>query len=198
MKITRDQIITKAMELYAHNGFANVTVTDLQADLDIGRGTLYYYFPSLGDLFKECIDVYFLKPKTAALNSVDSEKVTIQTMINAILGYLHGLEDRLLEFSNQDVNVTNVVSMMYTAYHQYPDLYTRANKVYKKEKELWRQAIKNSLRAGEIRSDVDIDVMTMLFTHVKDGYDVGLSGTRMDFSIFSREYEYLFTLIKKS
>ena len=44
MKDRREYIIRKAMELYALKGFHNVSITDLQFALDIGRGTLYYYF----------------------------------------------------------------------------------------------------------------------------------------------------------
>ena len=44
MKNRRDYIIRKAMELYAVYGYRNVTITDLQNALEMGRGSFYYYF----------------------------------------------------------------------------------------------------------------------------------------------------------
>ena len=40
----KEKILLKAIELYMVEGYANVSITDLQAALNMGRGTLYYYF----------------------------------------------------------------------------------------------------------------------------------------------------------
>ena len=40
----KEKILLKALELYMVEGYANVSITDLQAALNMGRGTLYYYF----------------------------------------------------------------------------------------------------------------------------------------------------------
>ena len=49
----RDKILLKALELYMVEGYANVSITDLQAALDMGRGTLYYYFKDKDELFTD-------------------------------------------------------------------------------------------------------------------------------------------------
>ena len=40
----REKILLKALELYMVEGYSNVSITDLQGALNMGRGTLYYYF----------------------------------------------------------------------------------------------------------------------------------------------------------
>ena len=55
MKDRKEYIIRKAMELYALKGYQNVSITDLQFALDMGRGTLYYYFRNQDELFLTCM-----------------------------------------------------------------------------------------------------------------------------------------------
>lgn len=194
MKDRREYIITKAMELYALKGYNNVSITDLQIALDMGRGTLYYYFKSQDELFQVCMERYFLRPKQQVLQLPDS--VLIPDMIESILGYLNSLQDALHTFDNQNINTTNVVNLMFTAYNRFPTLYRKANRLYLTEIELWRKALRNSIRAGLVRPNVDIELLALMFTHVKDGYDSGGSRVSMDFSIFPKQYNYLYELIK--
>lgn len=194
MKDRREYIITKAMELYALNGYNNVSITDLQIALDMGRGTLYYYFKSQDELFQVCMERYFMRPKQKALQQPDT--ILIPDMIQAMLGYLDSLQDALQTFDNKNINTTNVVNLMFTAYNLFPLLSRKAKRLYTAEIELWKKALRNSIRAGQVRPGVNIDLLALMFTHVKDGYDSGQNGETMDFDIFPQQYNYLYELIK--
>ncbi len=194
MKDRREFIITKAMELYALNGYNNVSITDLQIALDMGRGTLYYYFKSQDELFQVCMERYFLRPKQAALQQPDT--VLLPDMIHAMLGYLYSLNEALQTFDNKNINTSNVVNLMFTAYNRFPSLSRKAKRLFTNEVELWKKALRNSVRAGQVRSNVNIDLTALMFTHIKDGYDSGQYGITMDFSIFPKQYNYLYELIK--
>ena len=71
------------MELYALKGYQNVSISDLQYALDIGRGTLYYYFRDQDELFLTCMEKYFIEPKQQALNKVPEDS-GIETMIRTM------------------------------------------------------------------------------------------------------------------
>ena len=192
----RDKILLKALELYMIEGYANVSITDLQAALDMGRGTLYYYFKDKDELFQEVVDMFLIKPKQRALERV-KETATIADMIEAMLYYMNQLQEFYDQVENKNINTSNVVTVMYTAYSRFPELYKKARKMYELELSLWTQAIKNSMRAGEIRGDVAIDTTAHMFVHIKDGWDPGRTGAPMNFGIFHEQYNYLFDLIKK-
>lgn len=182
------------MELYATNGYNNVSITDLQIALDMGRGTLYYYFKSQDDLFQVCMERYFMRPKQKALQQPDT--ILLPDMIAAMLHYIDGLQEVLQTFDNKNINTTNVVNLMFTAYNRFPGLSKKAKRLYTNEIELWKKALRNSIRAQQVRSDIDVDLLALMFTHVKDGYDSGQNGVSMDFTIFPRQYNYLYELIK--
>ena len=197
MKDRRDYIIRKATELYALKGFQNVSITDLQFALDIGRGTLYYYFKDQNELFLTCMERYFLEPKQRALNSVP-EDVGIEQMINAMQAYLHSLEEALMTFDIKTINTSNVNDMMFTAYSKFPALHRKAQRLSLKEIELWRKAIYHDQRAGLIRRDIDREQVALMFAHVKNSYDSGLGQTQMDFSLLEKTYSELHKLLKNS
>ena len=192
----RDKILLKALELYMVEGYANVSITDLQSALDMGRGTLYYYFKDKDELFQEVVDMFLIKPKQRALERV-REGGTIPDMIDAMLYYLNQLREFYDQVENKNINTSNVVTVMYTAYSRFPELYKKARRLYEHELSLWVQAIKNSMHNGDIRGNVPIETTAHMFLHIKDGWDPGRSGVPMNFNIFPEQYNYLYDLIKK-
>lgn len=195
MKDRREQIINKAMELYALKGYQNVSITDLQFALDMGRGTLYYYFKDQDELFYTCMEKFFLEPKQRALNNVP-EDTSIDIMIKVMLDYLHNLEQALQTFDTKTINTSNVNDLMFTAYSKFPSLHRKAQRLALKELELWRKAIYNDQRAGLIRRDIDREQIAIMFTHIKNSYDSGLGQTQMDFSVLEKTYSEFHHLLK--
>ena len=192
----RDKILLKALELYMVEGYANVSITDLQSALDMGRGTLYYYFKDKEELFQEVVNMFLIKPKERTLERV-KENVTIPEMIEAMMYYLNQLQEFYNQVENKNINTSNVVTVMYTAYSRFPELYKKARRMYERELNLWVLAIKNSMRAGEVRGDVPIETTAHMFVHIKDGWDPGRTGAPMNFEIFPEQYNYLYQLIRK-
>jgi AcrR family transcriptional regulator len=192
----RERILLKAIELYCVEGYANVSITDLQAALNMGRGTMYYYFKDKDELFQEAVTTFLLHPKQRALDKV-KEGATIPEMIEAMMHYLNQLKEFHKQVENKNINVSNVVNVMFTAYSKFPELYKKASRMYERELNLWIQAIKNSMRVGEVKGNVHIDTVAHMFVHIKDGWDPGRAGVPMNYEIFSEQYNYLYELIKK-
>ena len=192
----KEKILLKAIELYMIEGYANVSITDLQAALNMGRGTLYYYFKDKDELFQEAVSLYLIQPKQRALDRV-KDTATIPEMIDTMLYYLDQLRDVYEQVENKNINVSNVVTVMYTAYSRFPELFRRARRLYEHELNLWTQAIKNSMRAGDVRGNVPIETTALMFLHIKDGWDPGRSSVPINFDIFPQQYNYLYDLIRK-
>ena len=193
----REKILLKAIELYMIEGYANVSITDLQAALNMGRGTMYYYFKDKDELFLEAVSTFLIQPKQRALDRV-KEGATIPEMIEAMQYYLHQLRDVHEQVDNKNINTSNVVNVMFTAYSKFPELYKKARRLYERELNLWIQAIKNSMRTGDVRGDVHIETIAHMFLHIKDGWDPGRTSGPMNYEILYDQYNYLYDLIKKS
>ncbi len=190
----KEQIIYKALELYLLHGYENVSITDLQSALDMGRGTMYYHFKNKDEIYVEIVNRFFLRPKQEMLRLKDD--IRVPEMIEALLRYFRFLEDSLMELENRNINTSNVIMLLYTAYHRFPELYRKAYRLYATEQSLWQRALRNSMIAGEVRRDIPLQETAALFTQIKDGYDAGQSGKQMDFAMVRKQYQLLFNLIK--
>lgn len=194
MKDRREHIIRKAMELYALQGYGSTSITDLQNALEMGRGTLYYYFPNQDELFQTCMERYFLQPKQEALQL--PENISMEDMILAMERYLDSLEQALLTFDDKRVNTSNVNTLMFDAYTRFPSLRRKAQRLALKELDLWRRAIHQAQLNGTVRQDIDLELTAIMFAHIKNSYDSGLTGAKMDFDLLKRTYHGLYRLIK--
>jgi AcrR family transcriptional regulator len=195
MKNRREYIVRKAMELYALEGYYNVSITDLQNALEIGRGTLYYHFKDQEELFMTCMEQYILEPKQHALNSVNND-VTVEQMIHTMLKYLGCLEEALMTFDNKRINTSHVNNLMFAAYSLFPTLHRKAQRLALKEVDLWRKAIYNSQRLGIIKHGIDVDQIALMFAHIKNSYDNGLGRAQMNFQLLEKTYYALYNLLK--
>lgn len=196
VKDRKELIIYKALELYLINGYENVSITDLQSALDMGRGTMYYHFKNKDEIYVEIVNRFFLRPKQEMLRL--KENIRVPDMIEALLRYFKFLEESLMELEQRNINTSNVIMLLYSAYHRFPELYRRAHRLYATEQSMWLRAIRNSMIDGDVRRDLPLEETAALFTQIKDGYDAGRSGMQMDFNMVRKQYQLLYSLIRTS
>ena len=196
VKDRKEQIIYKALELYLINGYENVSITDLQSALDMGRGTMYYHFKNKDEIYVEIVNRFFLRPTQEMLRL--KEDIRVPDMIEALLRYFKFLEESLMELEQRNINTSNVIMLLYSAYHRFPELYRRAHRLYATEQSMWLRAIRNSMIDGDVRRDLPLEETAALFTQIKDGYDAGRSGVQMDFNMVRKQYQLLYSLIRTS
>lgn len=194
VKNRKELIIYKALELYLINGYENVSITDLQSALDMGRGTMYYHFKNKDEIYIEIVNRFFLRPKQEMLRL--KEDIRVPDMIEALLRYFKFLEENLMELEQRNINTSNVIMLLYSAYHRFPELYRRAHRLYATEQSMWLRAIRNSMIDGDVRRDLPLEETAALFTQIKDGYDAGRSGVQMDFEMVRKQYQLLYSLIR--
>ncbi len=54
-KSKEDSIIKAARQRFAHFGYSKVTMDEIAGDVEMGKASLYYYFPTKENLFQEVI-----------------------------------------------------------------------------------------------------------------------------------------------
>lgn len=191
-----ENILRKAVELFAIQGYDNTTISDLQNSVDMGRGTMYFHFKNKEELLKSVMNHYFLEPKLNILLQIP-DNADVPYMINSLLSYIDGLRESLETLDCKNIiNTSNVMMLMYSAYSRFDDLARKARRLYQIEFGLWRRAIENDVKNGVVRSDVPIEIVANMFTHLKDSYDPGLHSRKMEFSSFPIAYNCLYDMIK--
>ncbi len=195
MKINRDYIVSKAFEQYLLHGYSGVSISVLQEQLGIGRATLYYYFKDKSALFCAVIDKYFVAVMEQTLDMPDT--VLLSQMIESRLGLLHNKCAHLHTIDNPQVVLSNYSSLLLVALMKYAGYREKIEVLRQRAIDLWAKAIRNSIVHGEVRTDINVEVVAAFFVNIKDSYESGLNANFVDNARFvETSYQYLYDLIK--
>lgn len=203
MKYSKEYILERAFDVFMEKGYDSTSISVLQQELGMSRGAMYRYFRNKEELFVSVVDVYFFKIFDRILKNV-KEDLTVKELIEVVYR-----RQKLIAISLTKVNITSAVFLNYTALmiqaaKHYPNFVYKFKKIEKRLLESWKNALKNSMEAGEIRKDTDIDIICVLFsnTTMREASSNKKGESRFSFDIVrdvegrKKVMDYLYSLIK--
>lgn len=104
---TREKILDAALVVFAHNGFAATSISDIAKAAGISNGLLYHYFSSKEDLFNELIDIAVSYSGAAMMNYRD--------MKSSAKDRLHYLSEAILDILSRGNKTANYFTLMLQA-----------------------------------------------------------------------------------
>ena len=163
MKINKKIILETAFGLFYEYGYKEMSITVLQEKLDIGRATLYYYFKGKEELFLNSIEQYYINEFNTFYNSLE-ETLSIEELIYKYVDYYNDLYNKLLKYSNGDDYVfIKLYSLLNYSSTHFPIIKEKLKSTRIRKYKLWKRAVEISYSKGDIKKDIDIDLVTSLF-----------------------------------
>lgn len=156
---TRDKIIEKTFTLLIHNGYDGVSISDIQSYVGISRGLLYHYFGNKDALLIEATKHHLTTHFPVRLEIMS--KLTVQQAIE----YVVDLYDKL----TTNVSIINYDFLLYRAMQESVEIAEIYKEIRKEEVEGWRLVLSNSIKAGDIRDDLDVVKIAAQFIYLSDG-----------------------------
>src|ERR1035437_1057309 len=99
-----EQIVLAARKVFARYGFSKTTMEDISATVEMGKASLYYYFPTKENLFHAAVlqeQAEFIKKAAAILNKQNSAEKKLKTYTEERLEFFKELLNLgTLSFSN--------------------------------------------------------------------------------------------------
>jgi len=84
----QEEILDAAAKLFASRGYSDANVQELADSLQVGKGTIYRYFPTKETLFLATVD-RIMQTLTAAIDaSIDAAQDPVEQLIGAFKAYL--------------------------------------------------------------------------------------------------------------
>ena len=83
-EIIREEVITAAQQLFQRYGFAKTTMEDIAKAMGRGKSTLYYYYKSKDDIFKDVIIHETNEVLTAVLEVCEQKGTAQETLFRYI------------------------------------------------------------------------------------------------------------------
>lgn len=195
MRDTKQYLLTKAYEQYLIHGYASVTISVLQQELQIGRASLYYYFKDKDSLFATILEQFFLVPLEKSLQT--SPTISVSELIENRASCLEKVANHISSLKNPQIQFSNIGALIISGYIHIPSFKKRISELGKLQFEQWVTAIRNSIASGEIKKECNVMQTAHLFQNLKCGYEDPYSPNQNNNAdLYRKSCHYLLNLFK--
>ena len=151
---TRNKIIESAVQLFSKNNYHAVSMTEIADGADISKGTLYWYFDSKEELFREIavdgLDYFYNQFEKIAQKDATSE-LKVRELIKCVLKTLVEHLNMLDVFRNN----VEIISR---------DFKDTVETKHQKNIEIVTKIIEQGINEGLIKSKNPVDISRMILS----------------------------------
>ena len=167
MENTKDIIIDEAFKLFLTHSYEAVSISQLSNAIGMTKGALYHHFKNKEELFKLVVDKYLIIPTISA----DFESITLYKYIQIASNHAEKIIRSLIKNTNA-FSPINYISLFSDAFRHYPAYDKISGEFISKEIEKITIVIKNAIKSGEIRKDINVSIIASNFFSI----NMGLAG----------------------
>ena len=181
MKTNRDEILESAFQLFMAMNYERVSLQMITKKVGLTKTGIFNYYPTKLDLFIAVADKFLFKvqdPKT-------KYEIHDGTFRDFIQKYVQGVKNAMAKI----VNLGNLskeimpgkspnagyLHLLQQVRLYYPDGAGKLQKMIENDKEHWRVAIHAAVKNGELRKDIDVENVILLYHHVFMGMSYEMS-----------------------
>ncbi len=164
MKDTRDFIIDEAYKLFLNHSYEAVSISMISEAIGFTKGALYHHFKNKEELFRAVIDRHL--PVTSIV--VDEENVTMKEYTSACIDHTHKILKALFE-EGEKVVLVNYLSLIADCFRHYEGFTESKSHVIDDALKSAEIILKNAIRRGEIRSDINVKVVALQYFSLSIG-----------------------------
>jgi TetR/AcrR family transcriptional regulator, transcriptional repressor for nem operon len=167
MKDTREFIIDEAYRLFLNHSYEAVSISMISDAIGFTKGALYHHFRNKEELYRAVIDKHFpISNVSVDVNNISLEEYTKVCIehTHKILKAIFGSDDKFVP-----VNYLSLIADSFRHYKGFSEDRTQFIDDAVKHVEI---IVKNAIKRGEIRSDIDIKVVALQYFSLS----IGLAG----------------------
>lgn len=168
------RILQGAFQRFLRFSYETVSTSDLEEEIGLTRGAIYYTYKSKEELFRAVIDTFILsKQNVWEKIQVREELIDMLSLREYLTIYLNGAEktiDSMRQFVKDGTNgFQGYFSLLYQARLYYPNFNQLIYETFFQELELIRRVVTNAVRDKEI-PPIDIDIVAHHLRYIFIGH----------------------------
>lgn len=190
--------MSKAFAVYLEHGYSDASVSMLQEKMHIGRATMYYYFQSKEELFIETVRHFVIEEWDNTMKRIAEKALPLRELLEWVVESFRRVRMRIEECSPSS-DMSNLGALLQHAYANDRRLREYIWNHRGEMASFVRAAIIRGVESGELRNDLDVDKMVMLFTDVRESREAGVHVKRSvdeEVSSYRELLLFLYGLIK--
>ncbi|MCK9423467.1 MAG: TetR/AcrR family transcriptional regulator [Bacteroidales bacterium] len=164
MKDTRENIIDQAYSLFLTRSYEAVSINDISKAIGFTKGALYHHFINKEELFKAVIDKYV---KLDYLSSPNLENTLAQFIEETIVKASEILKNIFGE--KPSYIPINYMALAIDAFRHYPGFAAEKEQLLTREIEKIKLVLNHAIAQGEIRKDINTEIMATNFFSISLG-----------------------------
>lgn len=198
MNNSRDFILEKAFAQYLELGYDGVSISVIQESTNLGRATIYYHFVNKESLFGEVIREYVAKVMLLSSAMSEEADIDIERLIQLHIEQFEMIVSLVLRV-NPKLRLTSYLALLLHAYTHDEGFRKFADEMREKRRSAWRLALRNGIRKGIVREEIDPEQTADLFCGLDefDEWEKCVAEIDPSHCSFARNCRQLFHLIKK-
>lgn len=167
MKETRDFIIDEAYKLFLTQSYEAVSISMISNAIGFTKGALYHHFRNKQELYRAVIDKHF--PITSV--TVDLDNITMEEYTGICIDHTHKILKAI--FGNEEKFIpVNYLSLIADCFRHYEGFAENKALVIDKAVKDVEVILRNAIKRGEIRSDINVEVVALQYFSLS----IGLAG----------------------
>ncbi|MFW5808261.1 MAG: TetR/AcrR family transcriptional regulator [Spirochaetota bacterium] len=163
---TKRKIISTALHSFIRQGYDKTSLNSIAAELGITKGAVYHHFTNKKALFDEALtqvfrdlEVWFYQ---GVMNTPD-----FRTMLRNYINFTSYFQTTSL-FEKQDLD-GNLYKLMFDAADSVDGFRAKISQSYKSYIDIVRTKALEAQKNGEIRSDIDCEILAISLTTMVEG-----------------------------
>mgnify|MGYP002542527093 CR=1 FL=1 len=167
---TKAMILREAFKLFLMKGYENATMVELMKATGLSRGAIFYYAEDKFSLFKEVADKFLLESQSFH-TKIDYDSCTsFYVFIQEYVKLIRTVTDDLMSIPGNTSEA--YIGLIFQTSRYYPGFDRKISLSFEQEHLMWERALRDAIKRGEIRSDIDIKQVSRQFWHTYLGYSL--------------------------
>lgn len=190
MSPTKEHIILTAFRLFLQRGYKEVTMSMLVKATGLSKGAFYHYFENKEQLFIETLDNLFFSISPFSNEMVINPEVSFYDYMQMYIDNVKKMSKMISTYVGEEASGMGYYRLMLDVANYAPDFHKKIENTNKYELDFWKKVIENGIRKGEIKDELDLDILANHFQWLQDGIAMN--------SIFSGDTKGLYTNLDKA
>jgi TetR/AcrR family transcriptional repressor of nem operon len=168
MQDSREHILTTAFQLFLHNSYKEVTMSELVKISGLSKGAFYHYFNSKEQLFEEVINHFY-----SSLLEEDYSHYSHESLVDFYHDYLAGATQRFnrhpMKVATSSTLRTSHYMLLFDALKRLPAFRALRDKQQELELAAWSAVVQQARDTGEISTQLPTLQVAKMFVYLSDG-----------------------------
>jgi len=200
MSPTKEHIILIAFKLFIQKGFKEVTMSTLVKETGLSKGALYHYFENKEQIFVETLDSLFFSISPFNKEMVINPEVSFYDYMQMYIDNIKKMSKMVSSYIGEEASGMGYYRLMLDITNYAPEFHKKIEDSNNNELSFWRKVVANGMIKGEIKNDLNTEVLASHFLWLQDGIALNsiFSGNaELMHSNLSKAFEQIYKFIKK-